>query len=294
MARTVYTEVAGRRICYRTAGDSGPSLVLLHGGSFDSSRLSWNLQIETMSKWAKVIAPDFPGFGESEPVSGPCTRNLLVEFAEAFLDRLQLKTVTLAGLSLGGLVATALALKRKDLVSRLILVAPAGLTSEIGFARLASLSSRYGRLYPAVMGLLTSHRRLLCFGLKSVIHDREAITGELVDEVWRATQTPGAGLAWRSFLREEIGRHGFRKPLLEHLKGISCPVLLLQGRYDRIIPAPAVVEAVQRFPSAQLKLLDCGHWVTRERPAECQALIWKFLEETSASAAAAVDPARNL
>ena len=58
--------VDGRRVHYRRAG-SGPPLVLLH--ALGESSYSWTRVLPALATGHTVIAPDLPGFGDSEPVA---------------------------------------------------------------------------------------------------------------------------------------------------------------------------------------------------------------------------------
>lgn len=80
-------KVDGLTIAYREAGDpANPQLVLLHG--FPASSHQYRNLITALADWFHVIAPDYPGFGNSDspdPAKFPYTFDKLSEVVEAFL-----------------------------------------------------------------------------------------------------------------------------------------------------------------------------------------------------------------
>ncbi|HJQ39052.1 MAG TPA: alpha/beta hydrolase [Thermoanaerobaculia bacterium] len=107
---------------YFTAGE-GDSLVLVHGVNDHAG--SWFLVAPTLAKNYRVIIPDLPGHGESEPKDGPLPISLMVsKLATVIGDQ----RVTLLGNSLGGWIAMLYTLAHPDKVERLILEASGGLS----------------------------------------------------------------------------------------------------------------------------------------------------------------------
>lgn len=102
------------------------NLILLHGWGCDSS--IWNNILDDLAISANVIVLDLPGFGAS---SAPKTAFKVVDYVNIvslFIQKLNLKNVTMLGHSFGGRVAIKYASLFPEQVSRLILVAPAGIT----------------------------------------------------------------------------------------------------------------------------------------------------------------------
>jgi alpha-beta hydrolase superfamily lysophospholipase len=77
-------QIDGLNIAYREAGDpDGPKLVLLHG--FPASSDQYRNLIPALATRFHVIAPDYPGFGNSDmpdPATFPCTFDRLSEIVE--------------------------------------------------------------------------------------------------------------------------------------------------------------------------------------------------------------------
>jgi pimeloyl-ACP methyl ester carboxylesterase len=129
-------EVNGARLWYDEAG-SGPALLLLHGGLGDSEL--WEPVVPLLAERFRVIRTDLRFFGRS---TGPAAPWSWHDDVIGVLDALGVDRVALAGLSLGGRLATEIALEHPDRVSALALVAP-GLAGHDGRAYTADMEKRY-------------------------------------------------------------------------------------------------------------------------------------------------------
>ncbi|MCB0291382.1 MAG: alpha/beta hydrolase, partial [Calditrichaeota bacterium] len=68
---------------------------------------------------------------------------------------------------------------------------------------------------------------------------------------------------------------------LERLGEIHCPVLIVHGADDRLLPARHSREAHHLLPHSRLELIPgCGHLPSREHPEILNALLIEFLENT--------------
>lgn len=97
-------------------------ILLLHG--FPDCFFGWRYQIPVLSNFHRVIALDLKGFSDSDK---PAMRhnyrpNTICSEIKDFLDALDIKTVTIIGHDLGGLIGWIFALKLPDYVSKLIVI----------------------------------------------------------------------------------------------------------------------------------------------------------------------------
>jgi pimeloyl-ACP methyl ester carboxylesterase len=114
-----YVELNGVRTWYDARGD-GPPLVLLHGGFSDSRDCAGNL--DTLADRFRLFLPERRGHGHSPDVEGPITYDALAQDMIAFIEQVAGPPVHLAGYSDGATVGTLVALRRPDLIRRLVLV----------------------------------------------------------------------------------------------------------------------------------------------------------------------------
>src|ERR1043165_4231804 len=92
--------VRGIEMVYDDTGGNGAALVLLHGFPFDRSM--WRGQASALGGEFRVVAPDLRGLGETPLGEGNVTIEVMAEDVCALLDELQLESVVLGGLSMGG------------------------------------------------------------------------------------------------------------------------------------------------------------------------------------------------
>lgn len=64
-----WREVLGLRIFYRSAGSGSPPTLLIHGGGSDFSGFAWKHTLGALAQQGRVIAPDLPGYGQSQAPS---------------------------------------------------------------------------------------------------------------------------------------------------------------------------------------------------------------------------------
>lgn len=103
-----------------------PKLLLLHG--FADSKDGVLPYAKELSRRFHVIAPDLPGFGESEkPASVTYTLTQFEAWITRFANKMHLDRFVLAGHSLGGAIAAELSTQIPDRVQRLVLISAAGL-----------------------------------------------------------------------------------------------------------------------------------------------------------------------
>ena len=120
-------QVNGFSMAYTSAG-SGLPVVFVHG--YPLSRRIWEPQASGLSDAARVLAPDLRGHGESQPVPGPYSMDLLADDLNAFLDVLgSVRPVVLCGHSMGGYVAFAFWRKYAARLAGLILTSTGLLVS---------------------------------------------------------------------------------------------------------------------------------------------------------------------
>jgi pimeloyl-ACP methyl ester carboxylesterase len=115
--------INGVKTYYQTFGEGKPFLIL-HGWGSNYERWA-SIAEEISKKGYKVIVPDLPGFGKSEPLALPWNTNKYIDWVERFVKELNLEEFYLLGHSFGGALASKMAVKHAQEVKKLFLVSAA-------------------------------------------------------------------------------------------------------------------------------------------------------------------------
>jgi pimeloyl-ACP methyl ester carboxylesterase len=117
-----YVELDGVRTWYDDRGHGDP-VVLLHGGLTDTRDFAPNLV--ALADRFRLLLPERRGHGHTPDVPGPITVELMARDTIAFVDQIVGGSVRLVGYSAGAIVALWVAVRRPDLVDRLVLISGA-------------------------------------------------------------------------------------------------------------------------------------------------------------------------
>lgn len=253
-------------------------MLLLHGGGIDSASFSYKYAIEPLARTHRVFAPDWPGYGESDKPDIEYTIEFYVDFLGHLIEALELEGASLVGISMGGGVALGFALRSPHRVEKLVLVDSYGLGSEVPLGRLGYLLVRAPLLNRMMWALLRRSREMVRWSLYNVVYDRRAVTEEMIEESRELYNRPGAGRAFRSFMRNEVGWSGLHTNFAERLHEIKPPTLIVHGEHDRVVPIAWARRAYERIPYSELRVLSgCGHITPRECPKEFNRIVEQFL-----------------
>jgi pimeloyl-ACP methyl ester carboxylesterase len=249
---------------YTDQGTSNPTpLVLLHGFPLDSRM--WAAQSNDLASHARVIAPDFRGFGRSAP-TGPFSLDQLADDAHALVDLLGLKNFVLAGLSMGGYVALAYVKKYPGTLRGLILI-----DTQAGADTPESRQNR-----DRLIATTREH------GAKPVA---DAMLGKLIPEA-TAKSRPQLVRDLRQMMdatNPQTIAHALAamRDRADHtatLATIDIPTLIVVGDQDAITPPDVARRMQEKIPGAQLKVVTgSGHMSPMEQPAQVNAATSDFL-----------------
>jgi len=262
-----------------TAGDHGPQVLLLHGGGIDSAKLSWGILIEALAPNFRVLAPDLPGYGDSERPKITYSIQLYLDFVSDLLDQLSIQRTSVAGLSMGGAIAIGLTLQRAQLVGKLVLVDSYGLQSKIPFHKLGYLYVRTPGISPLTWAMIRS-RWVTRESLKALLRRPGMVTEELVDMTFEQIMRPDASVAFTSLQVDEMTWSGLKTCYMDRLSEIHSPTLVIHGTKDMLVPPECSHKASQIIPNARLHWMDgCGHWTPRDNPEDFNRTVSAFLSE---------------
>jgi pimeloyl-ACP methyl ester carboxylesterase len=281
--------VDGHRLHYLEGG-AGPVLVLLHG--LGNSSLVWRRVIPALTQEFRVVVPDLPGFGHSDPVPGHPLLRIYAHVVEALCDAVAPDDqVALVGNSVGGAVAMRVALDRPDRVSRLVLVDPAGVGHGVPiWWRLARFEAAVRVL--ATPALLATPRPVLerIVGQayrRMAFHDPAAVSDRTVRMF---SEQLGSRARIARFLRASRDIvDSFVPEVQRPQRPIPVPVLAVWGRYDRLVPLSDALALLERLGSAELRIVeDAGHSPQLERPQAFLDAVTGFLRGDSSAVGPAV------
>lgn len=246
-------------------GGEGPPLLLVHG----YGGAAWNFaELVPLLGGRRLIVPDLPGHGGSSPLAAAPT---LAAFADAVALLLE-KPTDVVGHSLGGVVGLRLAARHPALVRRLLLAAPAGI----------STSTRAGQIVIAMVGLAHPARaagRRLDRVVRSRLLRRLVFEPFEVSNARALTERAIRGLLLGSTLHTDVMTAGAAlaadDPRID-LEHIRCPVLVLFGARDRQVPVADGFEYARRLRAPLRLIADCGHLLVAERPDACACAAMEF------------------
>ena len=117
-ARRGYAAIPGGQIHYAEAGE-GPPLLLLH--SAPRSSRAYRYMLPRLAGTFRAVAPDLPGFGQSDPLAGAVTMDALGDAMIGLLDALGIARAHVFGYHTGNKVAAAMAARHPARIDRLVL-----------------------------------------------------------------------------------------------------------------------------------------------------------------------------
>ncbi|WP_345293760.1 alpha/beta hydrolase [Luteimonas vadosa] len=253
------------------ARDSGaPTLVMLHG--YTGSKENWYRLADALGRRYRLVAPDLPGWGESERVAG-AGHGFAAQAGRVagFLREVAEGPVVLMGHSMGGGIAAVVAARHPDLVSHLVLLDAAGVEfAENRFAREVLDGGNPFAVHDA-----DSLERYLSF----LFHRREARP----PMPWPAGPALIAHrrqeAAFEQAVLDEIGRGEEQFLPGEEAARIRQPTLLAWGEQDQVIDPGAMGLYAARIPRAQALLVpDAGHMALLEAPEVVAAAVRSLVE----------------
>ncbi|MES9994128.1 MAG: acetoin dehydrogenase dihydrolipoyllysine-residue acetyltransferase subunit [Candidatus Thiodiazotropha sp.] len=254
-------EVEGKQLRYLKRGEGGEPVILIHG--FGGDLNNWLFNHEAIAANHEVYALDLPGHGESVKDVGNGSLEAMRDTLLAFMDQLGIESAHLVGHSMGGAICLSMAQQAPDRVRSLVLIASAGLGSEINI--------------DYISGFVQSlDRRSLKPLLGNLFADNSLVTRQLVDDMLKYKRLEGVSEALQS-LAGNFFENGQQTTTFEDLPGsVGKPVLVIWGEEDRIIPVSHVPQnegqvAVEILPGQ-------GHMVQMEAANEVNRLIEHFLD----------------
>ncbi len=262
--------IDGNRVHYRDEGVGEP-LVLIHGTA--SSLHTWDTWVQGLKSNYRVIRLDLPGFG----LTGPDRADRYeieddVRLLTAFLARLGVEKVHLAGSSLGGRIAWQLALDYPEKVESMTLLNALGYPQErwplpIEMAQWPFMDKIMASFSP---------RFMYASGLKDVYYDEALVNERLVDRYFELSRYPG-NLA--AFPKRVQARLDMDASLITEIR---VPTLILWGEEDQYFPAENAHRFGSDIANSRVHVYpDVGHLPMEEVPELSLAHFIAFISKNA-------------
>ncbi len=247
---------------YEWHGEGEPLVVIAGLGAKGTS---WHPFLEHAEQQFRVLTFDNPGSGRSPALPGPITIRSLAREVLALLDRLAVERASIAGRSMGGMIAQELALLAPERVDRLALISTTGRSD----AHLAAVFRLWARMAEQDVPAALRHQSSLlwCLGRAALEHDERV-------RVYLEARTRNDRPADYAHQAHACAEHD----ALGRLGSLAVPTLVLSGSDDRLTPAHHAEALAKAIPGAQLvHIPGAGHLAYLEAPDRFAAEVLSFL-----------------
>jgi len=249
------------KLHYRIDGNPDGRPVVFANSLGTDLRL-WDQILPLLPQGLKYIRYDKRGHGLSELTPAPYAMGTLVRDVERLMDHLAVKDALFVGLSIGGMIAQGLAVKRMDLIRAMVL---------------SNTGAKIGQ--PAMWD-----ERIAAVKAGGIEALADGIMERWFSAAFRKTD---AFHAWRNMLVRQpaegyvgcsaaISGTDFYTPT----SGLRLPTLGIAGSDDGSTPPDLVRETVALIPGSQFHLIrKAGHLPCVEQPEEYAAVLTKFMQD---------------
>ncbi len=268
--------IDGTRLAYVDVGKGPQTLVLIHG--LGSYMPSWRNNVAALSKHARVVALDLPGYGQSDKPLAPYSMGYFVAKIRGLLEALDVHHPVLVGHSMGGQIAMTYALQHPEDVAGLVLASPAGLeTFADGEAKwLANAVTPEFTCLASDESIDVRHAG----NFHAIPKDAEFMVADRIAMKGAAEFADYCVAVSRSVAGMLDG------PVHERLGDLTAPTLVSFGKHDNLIPNPFLhpgstvrlaKREVARIPGASLVVLNAGHMAHYEQADAWNDAVLRFV-----------------
>ena len=271
----------GTELSFITAGDTSRPAVLLMHGTPNSARMFLEVMPE-LSRAAFVVAPDLPGFGESDVLRAPSFPAFGRAISE-LLDRLAIGPRYIYLHDFGAPVGFHIAMEAPEQVLGLIVQNANAHRTGLG-PQWAQVQAYWSHPNPENEAAATAH---LTFEgtrdqyLRGVPADVAArIPAERWEEDWRVMNLPGRMQTQRALVADYAHYVARFDAIADYLARWQPPALMLWGRHEVYWELDEVLSWMQDLPRMEAHVLDAGHLLLETHAAAAVSLMLDFIGHT--------------
>jgi len=273
--------IDGLKIFYREAGPAdGPVVLLLHG--FPTSSHMFRNLIPLLGDGYRVIAPDYPGYGNSDAPDAatfPYSFARFTEIVDTLLERIGAERYAMYVMDYGAPVGYRLALRHPERVSALIV--------QNGNAYVEGLQAFWDPIKAYWAEDTPAHRAALA-GLVTLEMTRFQYTDGVSDvsrispDNWIIDQALLDRPGNRDIQLDMLHDYGTNVPLYPQFQAFfrerKPPTLIVWGKNDKIFPEAGAHPYLRDLPDAEVHILDTGHFALEDKLDVMAPLIRDFLD----------------
>lgn len=257
-----FVQLNGINLHYRIDGDPDGAPIVFANSLGTDLRL-WDKIVAGLPEGLKIIRYDMRGHGQSDIPEPPYSMGTLVKDAEALLDHLGVKDALFVGLSIGGMVAQGLAVKRLDLIRAMVL---SNTAAKIG------QPSMWGERIEAVRqgGVKALSDAQLDRWFPKSFHESEEFP------FWK-DMLEGTDPQGYIGCSSAIAGTDFYTPT----SGLRLPAIAIAGSEDKSTPPDLVRETIDLIPGSKFHLIrKAGHLPCVDQPERYLEILNGFIKDT--------------
>ena len=280
--RTV--KVNGQTIFYRESGQvDKPTILCLHG--FPSSSRMWQPLLEKLSADYHIIAPDYIGFGHSSQPAAESfnyTFDNLAEYIDKFINQLSLQKFILVQQDYGGAIGMRIAEKHPEKVQAIIVqnaVCHKEGLSSLWDTRKAFWADKE-KYYDAVKANFISLDATKQRHIGNTATPEKINPDTYTDEYLFLNKLGMADIQLNLFYDYQNNVNLYPK-WEEWLKKHQPKMLVIWGKYDPSFTVAGAWKYKENVPTAEVHIVDGGHFALDEAESEIISLIHNFLKRVS-------------
>jgi len=274
-------KVDGVDIFYREAGPTdGPVVLLLHG--FPTSSHMFRRLIPALADRYHVIAPDYPGFGESAEPDHTTFKYSFAHYADlmdGLLTQMGVSRYAMYVMDYGAPVGFRLALKHPERVSALII--QNGNAYEEGLKAFWDPIKAYwadgSDAHRQAIGVLVAPETT-----KFQYTDGMSDVARIDPDNWRHDQPLLDRPGNKDIQLDLFLDYGTNVPLYPQFQAFFSkyqpPAIIIWGKNDKIFPADGAYPYKRDLPNVEFHMLDSGHFVLEDQFEVAEPLIHDFLD----------------